>query len=420
MYTQETHGEENDRPQIVDRIFSDRCADAPHDVYADMHAQCPVSRHTTMFGNKEVLLSRYEDVLWALKHPEYYSSKGVVDIGGEFPLIPLSVDPPDHAKYRRLMDPEFAPRRMAQLEDEMRKFVNETIDTFADRGECDFHEEFASPLPSTFFLALTGLPHEDLPQFLKWRDDTIRPDARTMEEEDRIRKEAGRAIEEYFEAALEEKRRNPDDRLFSRLVQGTVDGRPLTRAELLGACHLLLLGGLDTVTATLDCMITYLARHPDRRDALAADPSCIAPRSRGSPAPPDAGDDGAAPRRTGSRDRRHAGQGRRPCHAAHRRGQRRRRRVREPRRRALRPRVEPPPRVRRRCTPLPRLAPRPAGAARRARGVPPAHPALRPRGATTSISRRASGRRISSRSCSAPRSNAGSYCACGQLVRSGR
>jgi cytochrome P450 len=220
-------------------------------------------------------LSRYEDVLWALKHPEYYSSKDVIDIGGEFPLIPLSVDPPEHAKYRRLMDPEFAPRKMAQLEEEMRKFVNETIDTFASRGDCDFHEEFASPLPSTFFLALTGLPHEDLPQFLKWRDDTIRPEAPTMEEADRIRKEAGNSIEEYFEAALEEKRRNPDDRLFTRLVQGTVDGRALTRAELLGACHLLLLGGLDTVTATLDCMIVYLARHPERRDMLAADPSSV-------------------------------------------------------------------------------------------------------------------------------------------------
>jgi cytochrome P450 len=275
MYTQETHGEENPRPAVVDQVFSPRCADTPHDVYAEMHAQCPVSRHTTMFGNTEVLLSRYEDVLWALKHPAYYSSKGVVDIGGDFPLIPLSVDPPEHAKYRRLMDPEFGPRKMALLEDEMRKFVNETIDTFASRGECDFHEDFASPLPSTFFLALTGLPHEDLPRFLKWRDDTIRPRAATMEDEDRIRKEAGAAIEEYFEAALEEKRRNPDDRLFTRLVQGTVDGRPLTRAELLGACHLLLLGGLDTVTATLDCMIVYLARHPERRDALVADPSCI-------------------------------------------------------------------------------------------------------------------------------------------------
>jgi len=276
MYTEETpaHGG-NAEMSLMDKVFSPTCADMPHDVYAELLAQCPVSRQTGMFGNDVVMLSRYEDVLWALKHPEVFSSKGVVDIGGEFPLIPLSVDPPEHAKYRRLLDPEFSPRKMAELEDEMRKFVNEAIDAFIDDGECDFHDDFASPLPSTFFLALTGLPHEDLPKFLKWRDDTIRPEAPTFEEGERIRKEAGDAIENYFESALEEKRRNPDDRLFTRMVNGTVDGRPLTRAEMLGACHLLLLGGLDTVTATLDCMIVYLARHPERRDALVADPSCI-------------------------------------------------------------------------------------------------------------------------------------------------
>ena len=59
------------------------------------------------------------------------------------------------------------------------------------------------------------------------------------------------------------------------LVRAEVEGRPLTHAELLGTCHLLMLGGLDTVTATLDCMITYLAAHPERRQALVDDPDVI-------------------------------------------------------------------------------------------------------------------------------------------------
>jgi len=273
MYSQDAPGEAAASP--ADLVFTQECADDPHAVYRAMQAECPVARQPSVFGGNTVLLSRYEDVLWALKHPEVFTSEGVVDVGGEHPMIPLSVDPPEHAKYRRLLDPEFAPKKMALLEDEMRSYVNDTIDAFIDRGECDFHEEFASPLPSTFFLALTGLPHADLPQFLEWRDQTIRPQAATDAEAMAIRKAAGDAIEHYFEAALEEKRRNPDDRLFSRMVHGEVDGRPMTRAELLGACHLLLLGGLDTVTATLDCMIVYLARHPDRRDALVADPGLI-------------------------------------------------------------------------------------------------------------------------------------------------
>ena len=214
--------------------------------------------------------------MWAFKHPEVFSSQDVVKVGNEVPLIPLSVDPPDHAKYRRLLDPQFSPRKMAELEPEMRKLVDEVIDAFIDRGECDFHEEFATPLPSTFFIALMGLPQSDLPRFLKWRDDTIRPVADSMEEAQEIREATGRDITEYFERELAERRDGPDDgRLLSMLVRAEVEGRPLTHAELLGTCHLLMLGGLDTVTATLDCMVTYLASHPERRQALVDDPELV-------------------------------------------------------------------------------------------------------------------------------------------------
>jgi cytochrome P450 len=256
-------------------VFSQRCADDPHPVYQEVHDRCPVNRETGIFGGYSVSISRYADVLWALKHPEVFSSDGVVEIGNEFPLIPLSVDPPDHAKYRRLLDPQFSPKRMAALEPESRALVNEIIDDFIARGECDFHEEFATPLPSTIFLALMGLPHEDLPQFLHWRDETIRPQGDDQATIDRKREAAGKAIEEYFEAKIEEKRSHPDDRLLSTIVHGEVDGRPLTRAELLGTTHLLLLGGLDTVTATLDCMIVYLAQYPERRQALLSDGSLV-------------------------------------------------------------------------------------------------------------------------------------------------
>jgi len=257
-------------------VFSQRCADDPHPVYHEVHDRCPVSRDPGMFGGYSVTLSRYDDVLWALKHPEVFSSKDVVKIGNDVPLIPLSVDPPDHAKYRRLLDPQFSPKQMADLEPEARILVNEIIDEFAGRGGCDFHEDFATPLPSTIFLALMGLPQDDLSQFLSWRDDTIRPQADSLEEMEQKRVAAGRAIEAYFEGKIEEKRAHPDDRLLSTLVHGEVEGRPLTHAELLGTTHLLLLGGLDTVTATLDCMIVFLAQHPERRRALVEDGSLVA------------------------------------------------------------------------------------------------------------------------------------------------
>jgi cytochrome P450 len=234
-------------------------------------------------GTSAVYLSRYADVQWALKHPETFSSAfEAVSIGQEHPLIPLQVDPPEHARYRRLLDPEFSPKKMAAIEPDARVLVNKIIDAFVDDDGCDFHEDFATPLPSTVFLRLMGLPQADLAQFLQWRDNTIRPDVAPDDWEgaQRIREQTGHDITEYFTAAIDERRNDPDDpddeALLSRLVRAEIEGRPLTDAELLGICHLLLLGGLDTVTATLDCAIVYLARHPERRRLLASDPAVTA------------------------------------------------------------------------------------------------------------------------------------------------
>jgi cytochrome P450 len=286
MYTQESDETEPARKtmqgpardgSVIDDLFSQRCADDPVTVYHEVLEQCPVHRGPGMFGGNSVHVSSYADVTWALKHPEVFSSKDVVDLGNDQPLIPLSVDPPDHRKYRRMLDPEFSPTKMTALEPEARALVNEIIDRFVDSGECQFHDDFATPLPSTIFLALVGLPQSDLPDFLVWRDETIRPGGDTQEEVDARRIAASQNINNYFIKALEEKTKNPDDRLLSRVAHGEVDGRPLTQAEKLGICHLLLLGGLDTVTATLDCMITYLARHPDRRQAVVDNPDLMSP-----------------------------------------------------------------------------------------------------------------------------------------------
>jgi cytochrome P450 len=260
----------------LDDLFSPTTANDPQPAYARMRDECPVSR-TQMEGmGGSVVVSRYTDVMWALKHPEVFSSSAeAIDIGQTQELIPLQMDPPEHAKYRRMLDPEFSPRYMQELEPDARQLVNEIIDGFAAKGECDFHEDFATPLPSTIFLRLMNLPQRDLATFLEWRDATIRPDVEPGDFEGAaaIRAATGRKITAYFADAIADRRRTPDDGLLSRLVHGEIEGRTPTDDELLGMLHLLLLAGLDTVTATLDCMIAYLGRHPDRRDALAADPA---------------------------------------------------------------------------------------------------------------------------------------------------
>ncbi len=257
-------------------LFSPGAANDPEPVYQHLREQCPVSAAAGMFGDNTWYLSRYEDIAWAMRHPEVFSSSAeAVKIGQEHPLIPLQVDPPDHAQFRRLLDPEFSPRRMAELEPEVRALTIELIEKFADADGCDFHTEFATPLPSTVFLRLLGLPLSDVHKFMQWRDDTVRPRGKTQEEQVERRHAAASAITRYLEDGLDAKRADPADDLLTRIVHGSVNGRPLTRDEQLGICHLQLIAGLDTVTATLDCMVAYLAQHPERRHALIANPELV-------------------------------------------------------------------------------------------------------------------------------------------------
>ena len=271
----DVQAEVEDLPDLTGALFGPQVADEPHEAYARLLTECPVQRGS-MLGNPSAVIARYEDVVFALRHPEIFSSADNVGLA-EQPMIPVEVDPPRHTAYRRLLNPQFVPREIELLAPEVRRIVTGLIDEFAPKGRCDLHEDFATPLPSGIFLALMGLPREDLPKFLQWRDDSIRPDVEPGDAEGarKVREATARAISDYFRVAIEERRQNPDDSLLSRIVQSEIGGEPLNEAELLGMSHLLLLGGLDTVTATLDCMVAYLATHPEDRQRLADDPGCI-------------------------------------------------------------------------------------------------------------------------------------------------
>ena len=116
-----------------------------------------------------------------------------------------------HSKYRKLLDPLFAPKRMDEQEDDITRRVNGFIDAFIDRGECNFTEEFAELFPSSVFLGLMGLPEDELRMFLDLRDGILHPekhdpdalldiDARTA-----VMNATGEQIYEYFGNLVDER-----------------------------------------------------------------------------------------------------------------------------------------------------------------------------------------------------------------------
>jgi cytochrome P450 len=212
------------------------------------------------------------DVVAALRTPEVYSSSyEAVRIGQVRPLIPLQLDPPDQLAYRKLLDPLFAPKRVAQLEAPVRELARTMVEGVAEDGRCNFNRAIAEPFPSMVFLELLGLPVSLTDEFIALKDGIIRPTGATAEEREAVVAETGQRIYAVLEEVLDARTQDPQDDFISGFLTAEVEGRRLSRDEVVDICYLFFLAGLDTVTASLDCMLAFLAQHPDHRRQVAED-----------------------------------------------------------------------------------------------------------------------------------------------------
>ena len=119
---------ENPNPETGEvNLFDEEFASCPHAVYARLREQCPVARAAFSGGP---VISRYEDVIWALRHPEIFSSEMEMQmaLGTERPMIPQQIDPPAQTRYRKILDPYFSRRRMETIAPSIRRHSTELID----------------------------------------------------------------------------------------------------------------------------------------------------------------------------------------------------------------------------------------------------------------------------------------------------
>jgi cytochrome P450 len=251
-------------------------AACPQPFFKELRAATPIISRE----GAHVLLTR-ATIDEALRDTARFSSNmSAVDLANDRPLIPLQVDPPDHKKYRKILDPLFAPKQMALLEASVTTLANELIDGFIEDGVVDFAKQFSVPFPSQVFLVLLGLPLDDLPTFLEMKDGIIRPQhvigsSYGSDEAVAYQRDIAQSIYAYFDKMLDQRQRTGRDDLLTRFLDTEVDGEKLTRNDILDICFLFLIAGLDTVTATLDCMFAYLAQHPEQRVKIVEEPSII-------------------------------------------------------------------------------------------------------------------------------------------------
>jgi cytochrome P450 len=252
-----------------DPLDEETALESPQTDVFPKYLKCPVYNRDDSFP---LVVSQHDDIVFLNQHPAVLGNgdAGPAMAEGQR-LIPLDIDGEEHTRFRRIMDPLFAPKsktsQIANIEPVVRRLANSLIDEFIDRGEVELYRAFCVPLPTIIFVDLLGLPQEDRAFFLKFKDDVIHPDGDTPEANTELRTNAAVRMVVYLSEQLGLREADPEayPGLLTALQSAEGDTGRLERQELLNIFFLLMIAGLDTITGALSCMFARLARHPEEQ-----------------------------------------------------------------------------------------------------------------------------------------------------------
>ncbi len=262
--------------------FSRDFFDDPYDTYADLreHAPCYYSEQYDFYA-----LSRFDDVVTAHRdfetftstHGQTYeqlSSGEPSDMGSI-----ISMDPPEHTRYRKLVSRSFTPLSIGKYEDLVRDIISGYLDPLMGRRQFDILEEFAAPFPVEIISTILGVPPEDRQQIRHWTDEMLhREEGSAMGS--RAAAEAGMAQGMYLFQLSQQKRAEPADDMLTALIEAEVETEDggtthLDDAEIAGFGTLLAAAGSETVTKLVGNAMVLFHRHPDQWAKVLDDPSVL-------------------------------------------------------------------------------------------------------------------------------------------------
>jgi cytochrome P450 len=245
----------------------------PYPAFAMLRAQDPVHRYQGPAGEMWAV-ARHADVLAVSKDPETFcSGKGVLLTDLTRPVLSadsiLYLDPPKHAKHRKLVSPSLTVRRVADLEDRVRAIVNGLLDDLPAGEVLDAVEAISIPLPLMVIAELIGVPRSDLADFRRWSDAMIDAASEFTDEALALAAE----LFGYIDEVVQSRHREPRDDLISVLANGRVDGEAVSDLDINMFVLTLLVAGNETTRTLISNSLIALAAHPDQRAELAGDPS---------------------------------------------------------------------------------------------------------------------------------------------------
>lgn len=217
----------------------------------------------------------YAPVFDATRDDDMFSSCPTIGIPPNpvgIPILPIETDPPETKELREVTLRQFSPASAEKLRPVATKLTTELIDAFIERGECDIVGELTTPMPARLILRMLNFDESRYREWVEWVHSTVHDRAHEPE------KAAAAGMEMFGEIARHMQQRREQglgDDLFSDILRGTLNGKPLDDIQITMYGFLMMLGGMDTTSGLTGNVLLRLCEDRDLRDQLAANPELI-------------------------------------------------------------------------------------------------------------------------------------------------
>ncbi|HEY2656955.1 MAG TPA: cytochrome P450 [Solirubrobacteraceae bacterium] len=250
----------------------------PYPIQDDLRQRCPIA-HTERFGGGW-LPTRYEDVAAIAYDTEHFSSRAIIMSNFRPPLElapiggspPISSDPPFHHDARKLLLPAFTKTSVGKQESATRAFCHSLIDALAGQAVVDAARDYAQHIPMRVIADMLGFPPADGPQFRQFVENTL--EGVNLPPEERIARMG--ALFDYLLAQVHDHLDNPREDLTTYLINAELYGHKLEPSHVVGTMALLLIAGIDTTWSAIGASLWHLAKTPEDRRRLVANPGLLA------------------------------------------------------------------------------------------------------------------------------------------------